>query len=567
MKKLSEKYTNSDSYSSFYFDESRHFEEGITRWNYFPNQKHSASELPSIISTSRFTPEVAEKISKLKNRKGGYDLVEYKSTRYNNVPRFLGLVHPFSYSRIYKCLSVNYNEIISGIESDNSAVKVDQHRDGRVLIMNYEKHEEKIISSIKDSFSKKIRVKTDISNCFGSIYTHSFEWAVRGFEESKKALADRGDAHWSKNLDECLRHARRNETVGLPIGPAASSIAVELILAAVDKKLKDKYLFNRYVDDYTAFFNSHDEAQNFLRELGDELGKYRLQINLNKTHVEELPDPSQEKWVSDIMSAFPLKNNEELDSFTTVEAFSFLDNSVRLNNITPDGSVIKYAVASLVSKINGSVANSVFEYVLNLCWHYPILMPYLEKIDVDEYFDYSSVHEKMKNIVSQHALHRRSDGMCWGIYYLYILQSAIDEEFIDQVIKTEDCVSIAMLSKFENALPKLISYASEILPMSDFGKDRNWFLLYQLFYIDAIKNPYQNDDAKCFEILKELKVDFFKNPEEKSDAEKFCDELSNPFISDEAVEKLNEWLRNMRNGNIAPMEKVDPKSRYPHLFK
>ena len=40
--------------------EDRHFLEGLTRWNYFPNQKASASELPPSISSRTFTPEIAK---------------------------------------------------------------------------------------------------------------------------------------------------------------------------------------------------------------------------------------------------------------------------------------------------------------------------------------------------------------------------------------------------------------------------------------------------------------------------------------------------------------------------
>jgi len=74
----------------------RHFLEALTRWNYFPNQKESATELPPNISTRRFTPEIAKKLLQeiplsKERQKLGFDLVEYRATRYNNVSRVLGL--------------------------------------------------------------------------------------------------------------------------------------------------------------------------------------------------------------------------------------------------------------------------------------------------------------------------------------------------------------------------------------------------------------------------------------------------------------------------------------------
>lgn len=84
---------------------NRHFLEALTRWNYFPNQKATASELPPNITTKRFTPEVARQLAN--NCKAGekrrglhFDLIEYRATRYNNVSRVLGLMHPLAYSHI-----------------------------------------------------------------------------------------------------------------------------------------------------------------------------------------------------------------------------------------------------------------------------------------------------------------------------------------------------------------------------------------------------------------------------------------------------------------------------------
>lgn len=79
-------FTSPTSNIAMFLDAERHFLEAITRWNYFPNQKDSATELPPCFSTSRFTPEIAEELSKIKlsQERNNYqfDLVEYKATRW-----------------------------------------------------------------------------------------------------------------------------------------------------------------------------------------------------------------------------------------------------------------------------------------------------------------------------------------------------------------------------------------------------------------------------------------------------------------------------------------------------
>ena len=97
--------------------------EALTRFNYFPNQREGVSELPPCISTRQFTPEVAEALTAIQDRPGGYDLVEYHVTRYNNLPRTLGLIHPKAYASLSKCIHDNWFEITPSFENEKSIIK------------------------------------------------------------------------------------------------------------------------------------------------------------------------------------------------------------------------------------------------------------------------------------------------------------------------------------------------------------------------------------------------------------------------------------------------------------
>ena len=226
--------------------------EALTRYNYFPNQRASIGELPPSIDTRQFTPEVAEALAELEENRGsaGYDLVEYKATRYNNVPRVLGLAHPKGYSLLVKCIHDNWEYLKCVTKNENSIIKPEfHHREKRLVVMNYEDPFLKISRSHSHSFAKKFRVHTDIANCFNSIYSHAIPWAAVGI---KKAKAQQKSKEWFNRLDMYQRKTKRNETQGIPIGSAASSIVSELILGKIDKALKSKgYEFHRYIDDYT----------------------------------------------------------------------------------------------------------------------------------------------------------------------------------------------------------------------------------------------------------------------------------------------------------------------------
>lgn len=532
--------------------DERHFLEAITRWNYFPNQKSVASELPPNITTRRFTPEVARQlikeapISKPRN-KVGFDLVEYRATRYNNVSRILGLIHPRAFAKIFGVIEENYEEIKKSTADSNSAINLQRHDDGRILIMNYEDPETKALAAAQDSFGKKYRAHTDVANCFGSIYTHSLEWAAQGFEEVKaNMLANVKKIHWSGALDECLRFAKRKETSGLPIGPASSSIALEIILSAVDNKIRDRFSFIRYIDDYTALCDEYAEAQDFIRCLSKELSQYKLTLNLAKTSIVELPMPIQEAWVSDLINLLPPLLDEEgqISYLNSREAFHFLDHAVRLNNATPDGSILKFAVSSISMRVKGRTASDVFHYVLNLSWHYPILLPYLEKIDLpSDHYDKDDLIEKLNEIILVNCVHRRSDGICWSLYYLGRLGGRPTEKSVESIIDSKDCVALAMLCNLRLATNKVLDYAATLLGSPLYTLDENWLFLYELYRQGEIQNPY--DDDNTFPILKKYDVDFFCEMEDLSLAEKYTIHvISNPFMTEEEKPKFDDWMKN-----------------------
>ena len=163
-------------------DNNRHVYEALTRHNYFPNQKEGEEELPPCFSTNRYTPELVEKIVQLQEpasrKKIGYDQVEYSLTRYSNVPRKLGLIHPKAYADLSKIIADNWAAIQHVSLNECSVIKPNYHLDGRILIMNYEDATDKIRRSSVEGFAKRFRVHSDISSCFHSIYSHSIPWAL-----------------------------------------------------------------------------------------------------------------------------------------------------------------------------------------------------------------------------------------------------------------------------------------------------------------------------------------------------------------------------------------------------
>ncbi|MEX2500683.1 MAG: antiviral reverse transcriptase Drt4 [Wenzhouxiangellaceae bacterium] len=493
--------------------------EALTRWNYFPNQKIKGEELPPVFSTRQFTPHVARRLVAENLRKGGYDQVEYYATRYNNVSRPLAIPHPVGYAHLVNCICDNWQELKYICVNSNSLIKPEVHADGRALIMDYEDSLDKINRTLNVGFAKKFRVHTDISNCFPSIYTHAIPWAVVGHSTAKATKGNK--SKWYNKLDYYQRNIKRCETQGVAIGPGTSNVVSEAILAKIDGELKKNYSHDRYIDDYTCYCDTHEEGQEFLRQLNSELREYKLTLNLKKTEIVELPAPIDSDWVVELSTRMPAGTpNEPPKSgkhYSASEALRFIDFAVQLKKKTPDGSVLKFAVKSVIFRLDELAVQPVLEYLLNLSRFYPLLLPSLEYLFADATITSASYAKHLNSILIDNAINRRSDGMCWSLYYLNENNLAISYEGVQKVIESRDCMAILMLH-LAGAFDAEVHGFVDSLDKSDlYELDQYWVLLYQLFYNGGISNPYADED--CFDILKEEDVSFVPEPGSHSKSE------------------------------------------------
>jgi len=162
-------------------------------------------------------------------------------------------------------------------------------RDLKCISSNFKENKNKYIQeSIGSCFSLKI----DILNCYGSIYTHSIEWAVIGKEAAKKRVHSKSkDSNIGCDLDKLVMQMQSGETYGLPVGPFTSRIISEIVLAKIDRILVDDYgyRFRRFVDDYTFYFSSEQALHEAKSNIAKCLRKFNFSINASKVEVTRYP--------------------------------------------------------------------------------------------------------------------------------------------------------------------------------------------------------------------------------------------------------------------------------------
>lgn len=130
---------------------------------------------------------------------------------------------------------------------------------------------------------------TDVTDCYGSIYTHSISWALHGLDEAKR------ERPWNASLGNIIgkfiQDSRYAQTNGISQGSVVMDFIAEIILGYVDSLINEKIEKNknirilRYRDDYRIFSNSDKCCENTLKIISEQLMKVGMKLNVSKTSM------------------------------------------------------------------------------------------------------------------------------------------------------------------------------------------------------------------------------------------------------------------------------------------
>ncbi len=77
----------------------------------------------------------------------------------------------------------------------------------------------------------------------------------------------------------------------------------------------------------TAYCETEEEAVEFVSQLGKQLAKYKLTLNINKTEYLPLPRALEDNWVSDLAIALP--KGDRVSSYDAIGYLDFLELGTR----------------------------------------------------------------------------------------------------------------------------------------------------------------------------------------------------------------------------------------------
>lgn len=130
-------------------------------------------------------------------------------------------------------------------------------------------------------------IKTDIADCYGSIYTHAIGWAIHGKAEVKADIT-KYDNDLGGLIDQYIQCMSHGQTNGIPQGSGLSDFIAEIILGYSDcllsEKIKeDDYFIIRYRDDYRIFTRDYHSGKRILKLLSETLSELGLKLSHEKT--------------------------------------------------------------------------------------------------------------------------------------------------------------------------------------------------------------------------------------------------------------------------------------------
>lgn len=295
-------------------------------------QSYGSTELPSYFDFSHIL-EVAEKslsqhpltkelIRAACGKEGvNYTLIDNKDGKYSWRP--LQFIHPYLYAELVHTITTkgHWDELV-GRFSDFR--KLERIRCASIPVVKNQKKKHKadqILSwwsefeqaSLAQALKYRLMFSTDVTDCYGSIYTHSISWALYGKDVAKERRDD--GTLLGNMIDKRIQAMRFGQTNGIPQGSVVMDFIAEIVLGYVDELLEitlnasriTEYYILRYRDDYRIYVNDSSIGERILKELTVILSGLGMRLNSSKTQVSN--DIIRGSIKQDKLSWLSIENN------------------------------------------------------------------------------------------------------------------------------------------------------------------------------------------------------------------------------------------------------------------
>lgn len=275
------------------------------RAHFLKGNSYFNGDLPRYISFEPILNEVATVLN-------GGSYAKFKATNPSDLPnvnysfiankdgrfawRPYELMHPAIYVSLVNviCEEENWESIKTRVEKFEEGVvdccsapvmSVDHQTDVAMQIKIWWQRVEQQSLAYSLDFSHLLH--TDVTDCYGSLYTHSISWAVHGLEEAKKNKGK--NSFLGNKIDSHIQASRYGQTNGILQGSILMDFIAEIVLGYVDEQINSELgdaediRILRYRDDYRIFANSDERADAVLKIVSDKLRSVGMKLGVSKT--------------------------------------------------------------------------------------------------------------------------------------------------------------------------------------------------------------------------------------------------------------------------------------------
>lgn len=321
--------------------------------------------------------------------------------------------------------------------------------------------------------------KVDVTNFYGSIYTHSFPWAVHGLRVAKTNRDDKND--WVNNLDFVIRQARRRETTGISVGPGTSAVAGEILLGQVDAALRASgYDFVRYIDDYFFVSTTRDIAEAFISAVRDELAQIKLSIHPGKTSISQMPLTLSPGWMRRLRSALrgPTSLSRILDA---------IDEAIEIASSDTEEGVLRYLLVAIevATREDGfpqEARSAIVDRLLHIGFLRPVAVGTACRVLESMGAAAITAREAELNLIlKEHARALRTDAATWLLHTLVSNGMSPTKPAAKAVVRAGDCLMMALLAEDPAGMKRVIRFLTRLEKQEpeNYRRDEYWLLYYQ----------------------------------------------------------------------------------------
>lgn len=413
--------------------------------------------------------------------------------RPNGLRRPLSIPNPIHYLQLCGVLDANWAQIQAQLNKSSIASSSPVQASGPRAFEP--KHSDSADRRTLSRAGARYLLKADIQSFYPSVYTHSVPWA---FHTKPVAKARRRDMSLVGNaIDRVLQNSQDAQTLGIPIGPDASWVIAECLMAAVEDELRTRlttFQGHRYLDDFEFVFGSLSDAESALGDLQEILSHYELMLNPTKTKIVELPSPVEESGIAE------LRRWEFRDGGVAQrnDLRAYFDRVAELVSENQGGNIASYAIGRLSSEDIDETAWPILEsQLLQLLVAEPSCA---QQVAIAMSMMTASGHSPTTSAITnaterlavRHAALGHGSEIAWALWISIANGARVTECAAAAVSKMEDSL-VALLALHANSIGYVsggldTSVWSQFMTPPDLRRE-NWLLAYEASVQGWLSSP------------------------------------------------------------------------------